>query len=166
MDARTTQLTRRMLAPPHRVFEALLDARAVPAWKVPTGMRCRVHLFEPREGGRFRVSLTYEDPEPAGKTSAHTDTYAGHFERIVEAVRVVEVLAFETSDPAIAGEMRITYELVERDGGTDLTATHEQVPPGIALQDNHLGWSIALDRLAALVEAPPHANRTTTGSTQ
>lgn len=163
MSGSTTQLTRRIGAPARLVFQALLDARCVQAWKVPDGMRCQVHTFEPWPDGRFRVSLSYEDPNAVGKSAAHTDTYQGRFVRIEPDRELVEVLAFETSDPAMAGEMKITWHLAERDGATELTATHENVPAGIRPQDNLLGWSMALDRLAALVEARHQAVQEPTG---
>jgi hypothetical protein len=53
----------------------LLDPRAVATWKVPTGMTSHVHAFDAREGGSYRISLTYDDPTRTGKTAAHTDTY-------------------------------------------------------------------------------------------
>jgi len=146
---RTTRLQRHLHAPPDAVYRALVDADAVQDWKVPTGMRSEVHQFEPREGGRFRVSLTYEEPGSAGKTRDRTDTYHGQFLRLIPDRLVVEVTEFETADPALRGEMRITYELTEAVGGTDLVATHANVPPGVRLEDNELGWSLALDKLAA-----------------
>lgn len=148
---RTTRITRQLPAPPAVVYRALTDAEVVKAWKFPAGMSIQIHEFEPREGGRFRVSLTYHDTSAVGKTSDHTDTYHGHFAQLVEGRKVVEVLEFETADPAAAGEMRITYDLVERDGGTQLTATHENVPLRVRLEDNELGWSMALQQLAAFV---------------
>jgi uncharacterized protein YndB with AHSA1/START domain len=42
------------------VYRALLDARAIAKWKVPDGMTCHVHAFDAREGGSFRISLTYK----------------------------------------------------------------------------------------------------------
>lgn len=70
---------------------ALLDARAVSKWKVPTGMTCHVHEFDAREGGSFRISLTYEAPTATGKTTPHTDTYHGRFVKLVPNAQVVEV---------------------------------------------------------------------------
>jgi uncharacterized protein YndB with AHSA1/START domain len=140
-------------APRARVYRALLDARAVPTWKVPTGMTCRVHEFDAREGGSFRISLTYNEPTGAGKTTAHTDTYHGHFAKLVPNVQVVEVVEFETADPALRGEMRITITLADADGGTDVLAVHEGLPPGVSTTDNDAGWREALAKLAALVEA-------------
>ena len=74
---------------------------AVGIWMVPTEMTSQVHAFDPREGGGFRISLTYDAPTGTGKTSAHTDTYHGCFTRLVPDREVVEVLEFETEDPAL-----------------------------------------------------------------
>jgi uncharacterized protein YndB with AHSA1/START domain len=41
-------------ARPADVYRVLLDADAVARWMVPAGMTSHVHVFEPREGGRFR----------------------------------------------------------------------------------------------------------------
>lgn len=144
-----------MHAPRDRIYRALLDPQALMRWKLPHGMRMQVHTFEPREGGALRISLTYDAPTGSGKTSAHTDTYHGRFVELVPDVRVVEVHEFETVDPAMQGEMTSTITLVDAAGGTDVLAVHEHVPPGVAPADNLTGWRMALDRLAALVEAEP-----------
>jgi uncharacterized protein YndB with AHSA1/START domain len=68
------RIGRRINAPRPAVYRALLGARAVAAWRVRDGMTCHVHEFDPREGGRFRVSLTYDQPTGVGKTGAYTDT--------------------------------------------------------------------------------------------
>ena len=39
------------------------------------------------------------------------------------------------------------------DGGTDLVAVHEGLPPGVSADDNETGWRMSLAKLAALVEA-------------
>jgi uncharacterized protein YndB with AHSA1/START domain len=149
----TTRISRRVLASRERVYRAFLDARDVAVWKVPTGMTCMVHAFEPWEGGAVRISLTYDTPEATGKTTAHTDTYHGHFVKLVPNEQIVEVVEFETSDPTMEGEMTLTTTLREVDGGTEITSVHEGVPPGISPSDNELGWTEAFDKLAALVEA-------------
>src|SRR4030081_2218357 len=108
----STRITRRVTAPRASVYRALLDARAVARWMVPTGMTSHVHAFDAREGGSFRISLTYDAPTAAGKTSAHTDTYHGRFVKLVKDEQVVELVGFETTDPALRGEMTITFSLV------------------------------------------------------
>ncbi|MCA9879826.1 MAG: SRPBCC domain-containing protein [Thermomicrobiales bacterium] len=51
------------------------------------------------------------------------------------------------------GEMLITYVLAEApDGGTDLHATHEHLPPGVSPEDNAAGWRMSLGTLARLAE--------------
>ena len=119
---------------------------------VPDGMSSEVHRFEPHEGGTFRISLTYEQPTERGKTSAHTDTIHGRFARLVPDTEVVQVVEFESADPAMRGEMTITYLLADAHGGTDLLGLHENVPPGIKPEDNELGWTMSIDKLARLVE--------------
>jgi uncharacterized protein YndB with AHSA1/START domain len=114
-------------------------------------MTCTVHEFEGREGGRLRVSLTYDEPDRAGKTTAHTDTYTGRFTQLVPDRLVVEEDQFETDDPSMAGVMTITISLEEAGGGTDLTAVHDGLPSGVTLEDNVTGWNESLDRLAGLL---------------
>jgi uncharacterized protein YndB with AHSA1/START domain len=155
VSVNTTRHTIQIEASPAQVYRALLDPQLIPRWRVPTGMRCEVHEFEPREGGVFRVSLTYDSPASAGKSTAHTDTYHGHFEKLVPNERVVERLEFETTDPQMRGEMRIITDLSAVSGGTRVTAVHEGLPPGVTPADNEAGWQDSLAKLAALLEPAP-----------
>ncbi|MEU9479822.1 SRPBCC domain-containing protein [Streptomyces sp. NPDC048191] len=148
-----TRVSRRVQAPPHAVYRALTDAAAIAAWRVPAGMTARVHTFDAREGGTFRVSLTYDDASAAGKSGGHTDTYHGHFARLVPDTLVVEVFAFETDDDAVRETMTMTTTLTAADGGgTDVEILHEGVPDGIPREDNELGTRMALENLARFVE--------------
>jgi uncharacterized protein YndB with AHSA1/START domain len=151
---RATRISQRVNAPRSIVYRALLDARAVATWMVPAGMTSHVHAFDAREGGTFRISLTYDAPTGTGKTTAQTDTYHGRFVKLVPNEQVVEVVEFETTDPAIRGEMTITITLADADGGgTDVLAVHDGLPPGLTAGDNEAGWRESLAKLAALVEA-------------
>ena len=149
----STRVSRHVRAPRAAVYAALVDAAAIARWRAPEGMTCAVHEFDAREGGAFRVSLTYTAPDRTGKTVASTDTYHGHFVRLVPDERVVEVVEFETADPAMRGEMTITIAHADADGGTDVVAVHERLPSGVSAADNELGWRSSLSKLAALVEA-------------
>jgi len=95
---------------------------------VPTGMTSHVHAFDAREGG-------------------------GRFVKLVTNEQVVEVVEFETTDPALRGEMTITISLADADGGTDVLAVHDGLPRGLPTADNEAGWRSSLAKLAALVEA-------------
>ncbi|HEU5317022.1 MAG TPA: SRPBCC family protein [Chloroflexota bacterium] len=148
-------MTQPVRAPRSAVYRALLDPDAVRRWMVPDGMTSEVHAFDAREGGAFRISLTYDAPTDTGKTTAQTDTYHGRFVELVPDERVVQVVEFETDNPAMQGEMTITMTLADApgpDGGTQLLATHDNLPPGLSPADNDTGWRMSLAKLAALVE--------------
>ena len=147
-----TRVSRRVAAPPAAVYAALLDPDALATWRVPDGMTATVHDFDPREGGRTRVSLTYEDPGVSGKTSGRTDTYASTFVRLVPDREVVEAITFETADPAVAGEMVMTTSIRGVADGSEVTIDHRGLPPGLDPADNETGTRMALDKLAAAVE--------------
>ena len=149
----STRVSQHVSAPRERVYRTLIDANAIAKWKVPTNMTCHVHAFDPREGGTLRISLTYDPPTGVGKTTAHTDRYHGRFVELVPNERIVEADEFETTDPTLRGEMKITITLADANGGTEVVAVHGGLPPGLSTADNEVGWRIALAKLAALVEA-------------
>jgi hypothetical protein len=76
-----------------------------------------------------------------------------HFARLVPGEQVVEMLEFETADPALRGTMTITTTLSDADAGTNVVVVHEGVPDGVSAADNELGTRMALAQLAELVEA-------------
>jgi uncharacterized protein YndB with AHSA1/START domain len=148
-----TRSARHIRASRAEVYRALVDATAIATWRVPDNMTAAVHVFDPRPGGEFRISLTYDSPARQGKTAANTDTYHGRFLTLVPDERVVEELEFETSDPALRGPLRLTTTLADADGGTDVVMVHESIPAGISAADNETGTRMALDKLAALLES-------------
>jgi uncharacterized protein YndB with AHSA1/START domain len=115
-------------------------------------MSSQVHEFDAREGGSFRISLTYDAPTESGKTTALTDTFHGHFVKLVPNEQVVEVLEFESESPELRGRMTMTTTLVDADGGTEVLVVHEGIPGGVSTDDNETGTRMALANLAALVE--------------
>lgn len=137
-------------APRAVVYRAIVEPDAVQQWMVPDGMSSHVHLFESRVGGAFRISLTYDAPDQQGKSSAHTDTYHGRFVELVPDEKVVQVMEFETDKPEMQGEMKATFTLRDHDGGTELSAVHEDLPIGVRLEDNEYGWRMSLGKLAEL----------------
>ncbi len=149
----STEVSRHVQAPRAAVYRALLDPQAIAAWRVPQGMTSEVHEFEAREGGTFRVSLTYTGQGDTGKSTEHTDTYYGHFARLVPDREVVEVLQFDSADPELRSPMTMTTTLTDAGQGTEVTILHEGIPESIAKQDNETGTRMALDNLARLVEA-------------
>jgi uncharacterized protein YndB with AHSA1/START domain len=156
-DQRTSQLVR---APRSAVYAALLAPTAVETWRVPDDMVASLREWEPVEGGRFRVSLTYRAEDRTGKTEGATDTYAGTFTRLVPDEQVVEELAFETDDPALQGPMTMTWTLRDAEGdpaagsagGTEVELFHQGLPDVVPPDDNATGTRMSLAKLAAYVE--------------
>jgi uncharacterized protein YndB with AHSA1/START domain len=73
--------------------------------------------------------------------------------KLVPNEQVVEVDEFETADPTLRGDMTVTIMFTDADGGTDVFAVHDGLPPDVSTADNKTGWRMALAKLAALVEA-------------
>jgi len=144
-----TQLVR---APRAAVYAALLDPRATETWRVPDDMTARVAEWEPTEGGRFEVSLTYRAEDRTGKTEGATDTYAGTFVRLVPDEQVVEEIEFASDDPELQGTMTMTWTLRAVDGGTEVDLLHEGLPDAVPPDDNATGTRMSLTKLAAYVE--------------
>jgi uncharacterized protein YndB with AHSA1/START domain len=149
----STRASRHVNAPRPLVYRALLDAEAVARWRVPAGMSSQVHEFDPREGGRFRVSLTYGGPGGIGKSAPNTDTYRGRFVKLVPDELVVEEIAFETADAALATTMTMTTRLSDAGAGTEVVIVHEGVPDSVLRSDNEAGTQMALANLAELLES-------------
>lgn len=142
---------RHIRAPRARVYAALTTVADYQRWMVPDNMTSHVHAFDARQGGKFRVSLTYTDAR-AGKSGSHTDTYHGVFTELVPDERVVQTMEFETDKPEMQGTMTIVFALLDDLGGTRLVARHTGLPPGVRPEDNQLGWSMSLSKLVALCE--------------
>jgi uncharacterized protein YndB with AHSA1/START domain len=153
---RVTRVSRHIRACRSDIYKAFLDRDLVASWLAPGTMRCVVHQFEPREGGQFRMSLTYQDPAegPGGKTTKDTDTFHGNFVQLVPYERVVQLVEFESEQPDVSGKMRVIWDLADAEGGTDVTAICENIPRGISLEDNEVGSASSLEKLARLMEKP------------
>jgi uncharacterized protein YndB with AHSA1/START domain len=152
---RSTEVPQMIHAPREAVYWAFMDAKAVETWLAPDTMRGKVEIFEPREGGKFRMSLTYTDPQDAklGKTSDDTDTSEGTFVELIPNQKMVWAVEFDSDQPEFAGEMRMTWTLADSNGGTEVTLLCEDIPAGIRLEDNELGSKQSLQKLAKFVEA-------------
>ena len=148
----STRVSCRVDAPRAAVYRMLVDADALARWRVPEGMSSEVHAFDAREGGAFRISLTYDLPTGTGKSGSHTDTYHGRFLELVPDERVVEEFEFETGDPALRGTMTMTTTLTDVAGGTEVVVLHEGVPDAVPADQNEEGTRMALAHLARLAE--------------
>jgi uncharacterized protein YndB with AHSA1/START domain len=152
---RTDAASRLIAASPDVIYRALVDPAALMAWLPPKGMSGRALLFEPWEGGRYRIALRYDSaaaPGGKGKSDAHSDISAGRFLALDPGKRVVQSATFESDDPRYSGEMIVTWSLGAATDGTLVTVTAENVPPGISAEDHAAGLASSLENLARYIE--------------
>ena len=149
----TDEAVRRIDAAPQRVFHALSDPDSIVRWLPPEGMTGRVEHFDLRQGGTYRIVLTYLDATGSpGKSSGDEDVVEGRFIEVVEGVRLVQEIEFESDDPRFAGVMRMTWAVSAGDEGSDVVFRAEDVPDGISQEDHVQGLTSSLSNLAGLVE--------------
>lgn len=151
---RTDSASRVIMASPRTIYQAFVDPEAVVAWRPPKGMKGQIYAFDAREGGTFRMSFAYTDTDHAvrGKTSEHADVFQGRFLELVPDERVVELVEFESDDPAFAGAMTVITTLAAVSGGTEVTIRCENVPSGVRPSDHQAGITSTLENLAAFIE--------------
>ncbi len=150
---RTDTASRVIAAPLPQVYAALVDRDALTAWLPPDGMLATFERFDPRPGGSYRMVLTYIDAgNSPGKSTADSDIVEGRYVDIVPDVRVVQAVDFVSDDPAFAGTMIMTWEIIAVEGGTRIDITADDVPDGISAEDHATGLALSLANLAEYVE--------------
>ena len=139
---------------PGTIYQAFLEPEAVAAWRPPAGMTAHVYAFDPREGSTFRMAFGYADTDHSvpGKTSEHADVSHGRFLELVPDKRIVELVEFESDDPAFSGATTIITTFAAVPGGTKVTIRCENVPSGIRQSDHQTGMTSTLNNLAAFTE--------------
>lgn len=150
--SRTDRVFREIAAPPAEVFEALVDRTALLAWLPPSGMEGRFERFDMRSGGSYRLVLAYSDgSSEAGKSGAGSDVVESRVVEVVDGVRVVQQIDFESDDPVYAGTMTMTWSLTPTDVGARVEIRADDVPEGISAQDHETGMTSSLANLDAYV---------------
>lgn len=98
-----------ILALPRAIYRAFLDAESVASWRAPKGMTAKIHQFDARPGGGYRMAFVYEKADAArGKSTEDADIFTGRFVELVPDEKIVEAAQFESADPAFTGTMTIT----------------------------------------------------------
>ena len=157
VNARIDTASRLIAASRQAVYAAFVDPDRLMQWLPPTGMTGRALLFEPWEGGRYRIELSYDDPATApggaGKSGAASDIANGRFLLLEPGRSVVQTGEFESDDPAFAGTMTMRWTFADEVDGTRVTVEATDVPSGITPQDHRDGMAASLANLARLLES-------------
>lgn len=95
------------------IYQAIIDPDALAGWLAPKGMQAQINQFEPWEGGRYQITLSYDQPadkEKFAKSTDGSDITQGKFLKLLPARQVSQSVDFVSEDPDFAGTMRMTYE--------------------------------------------------------
>jgi uncharacterized protein YndB with AHSA1/START domain len=150
----STRTSRVISVRPEQLYAAFLDPAALIDWLPPGGMTGKIHQFDARLGGGYRMSLFYPSEERGfrGKTSDREDMVKVRFVELAPPRRIVEAVSFVTADPAFFGEMTLIATFEEVPGGTEVALVFENLPPGLRAQDNEAGSRLSLAQLARRFE--------------
>src|SRR5690625_6059988 len=92
---RIDSASRVIMASPQTIYQAFLNPESLVSWLPPKGMSGHIDIFDPREGGIYKVTLTYEmDHSNPGKTSKNTDVVQGKFLELIPDKRIVQSVKF------------------------------------------------------------------------
>jgi uncharacterized protein YndB with AHSA1/START domain len=112
------RVTSRFRAAPERVFNAWLDPELAGRWLFATASRPMQHVrIDARVAGSFHIA-----EQRNGNGAGHT----GEYVEIVPRRRLVFMLRME-DHPHV--RTRVTVEIAPLKSGSELTLTHENVPP-------------------------------------
>ena len=147
---RTHSARRTITAEPRALYNAFVRPDALAQWMPPKGAVGRVDILEPRDGGRLRMVLTFD--EAVGKTTSNTDVVEARFVRLHPDAEIVLAVDFVADDPAFAGAMTMTWSFSPTAEGADVSLVAENVPVGISRADHEEAMLSTLANLAAFVE--------------
>jgi uncharacterized protein YndB with AHSA1/START domain len=149
-----TRTSRVIKASREALYRAFVDPAALVIWLPPGDMTGKIHSFDARVGGEYRMSLFYpsSDREHRGKTSEKEDSVTVRFVELAPPERIVQAATFQSADTAFSGEMtlEVTFDVV--DGGTEVTIVCTNIPSGIRPEDNDAGSRSSLEKLARYIE--------------
>ena len=136
-----------------RVFAALTQPDQLLRWLPPRGMQGRFERFDMRDGGSYRLVLTYDDASDApGKTTAGSDVSEVRVVRVVEGESLLQEVDFVSDDPSVRGTMTMGWTLRSVDEGTMVELEARDVTPGIRARDHAEGLTSSLSNLSGLLE--------------
>ena len=139
----TIRLHRVLRAPPERVYRAFVDADALCKWLPPHGFTAKMHQFDAKVGGGYRMSFTAFD-------SGASHSFSAKYVELQPHERIVHADQFD--DPNLPGEMIVAITLKHVSVGTELSIEQSSVPDVIPADACYHGWQESLTQLTALVE--------------
>ena len=153
MTPRVDLASRSIAASPDAVYRAFSVPGAMERWLPPNDMTGEMLAFDFRDGGSYRMRLTYAAHDRGhGKSSEDADEMTVQLTRLVPGRTVEQAVVFESADPAFAGTMRMTWTMEAMGDRTLVTFRAEDVPVGIRAEDHVAAMTASLDQLVRFVE--------------
>lgn len=153
MTRRVDSASRLISATPGALYAAFAEPGAMEQWIPPSGMSGKMVHFDFREGGSYRMRLTYAEPHLGpGKSSEDSDDVEVRVTRLDEGRRIELEGSFESADPAFSGIMRMIWTFKPEQAGTLVTVRDENVHEGIRPAEHEAGLNSSLDNLAGFTE--------------
>jgi uncharacterized protein YndB with AHSA1/START domain len=129
-----------------RVFEAWTDPAQMKKWFCPEGLRTGSYEADVRINGKFRAEMIGAEG---------TFTAIGVYKEIIPYEKLVFTHSWEGPDWQ---ETLVTVEFHKKDGGTEVTVTHEKLPSADSAKGHEQGWEGTLQHfkhwLTETLEAP------------
>lgn len=143
MPTNEVKLHRVLKANPEKVFRAFSDASAMAAWIPPYGFLCKVHSFDFKTGGSYKMSFQ-------NFSSGKEHSFGGNYLEIRSNEFIKYTDRFD--DPNLPGEMITTVSFKKVMCGTELNIHQTGIPEVIPAEMCYLGWQESLDKLIKLID--------------
>jgi uncharacterized protein YndB with AHSA1/START domain len=145
----TVRVSRVIRAPRERVFEAWVDPDLRRKWW-RHGSGLKVCAIDARPGGRYRMTQIGGCPEEIQPDVNFEWIMDGEFLEVVRPSRIVFTWNVNHDPPVVNN--RVTIELREVPGGTEVTLTHEGLPSEQLRDGTDDGWTSLMESMARLLE--------------
>lgn len=126
-------------APRERVYAAWTDPAQLKEWFGPANVQTCNVIADARVGGEFRWELTNAEGEEM--------TMRGEYLELQPHSKIVFTWHWEDDETWRDHISIVNIELFERDGGTEVRLTHEQLPNEESREGHAQGWNSALEEL-------------------
>jgi uncharacterized protein YndB with AHSA1/START domain len=133
------EIKRFINAPRDRVYSAWTDPAQLKEWFGPENVRMRNFTAEPRVGGKYRWDLINQEGEEM--------SVFGEYRELIPGKKIVFTWKWDDDEDWKNVSSVVTVELSDRDGGTEVRLTHEQLPSEESRDRHNDGWNSVLDRL-------------------
>jgi uncharacterized protein YndB with AHSA1/START domain len=152
LSARIDSASRLISALPETIYRAFAEPGALVQWLPPANMTGAMLHFDFREGGSYRMRLTYKDPQAqVGQTTEDADEFEVQLIGLEAGKRIEQEITFDSSDADFSGTMRMVWTFEPEGEATRVTVRAENVPAGISPEDHETGLKSSLENLTAFV---------------